>query len=109
MEENIIEKNIIEENIYLITFKKPYMFEGAEYKEIDLAGIEDLKAKDLSDTDKLCARRGQMAAMNEMSVGYACIIASKASTQPVEFFDNLPAKEAIKLKNKVVSFFYSQA
>jgi hypothetical protein len=45
--------------------------------------------------------------MNEMSIGYSCIIASKATGKPLEFFENMPANEAIKLKNKVASFFYS--
>lgn len=97
----------MEDRKYLITFKKPYTFEGKEYTEIDLENIENLKANDLVAADKFFASRGQMAAMNEMSVGYACIIASKATTQPLEFFENMPANEAIKLKNKVASFFYS--
>lgn len=97
----------MEDNQYLITFKKTYTFEGTEYKEIDLAAIQDLKTKDLIEADKIFASRGQMAAMNEMNIGYACIIASKATQKPLEFFDNLPANEAIKLKNKVARFFYS--
>jgi hypothetical protein len=97
----------MEENKYMIIFKKPYNFEGEEYKEIDMSAIEDLKANDLIAADKIFASRGQMAAMNEMSIGYSCIIASKATGKPLEFFENMPANEAIKLKNKVASFFYS--
>jgi hypothetical protein len=97
----------MEDNKYLITFKKPYEFEGAEYKEIDLSAIQNLKASDLIAADKLFATRGQMSAMNEMSVGYACIIGSKTTQNPLEFFENMPANEAIKLKNMVARFFYS--
>ncbi|MFT5871110.1 MAG: hypothetical protein ACI8WT_000008 [Clostridium sp.] len=97
----------MKDNKYLMTFKKTYTFEGTEYTEIDLSAIQDLKASDLIAADKLFATRGQMSAMNEMSVGYTCIIASQATQKPLEFFENIPANEAIKLKNMVARFFYS--
>lgn len=97
----------MEDNKYLITFKNPYIFEGEEHKEIDLSNIQDLKAKDLIEADKVFSSRGQTSTMNEVNLGYACIIASKATQKPIEFFENLPANEAIKMKNKVASFFYS--
>ena len=97
----------MEENKFLIILKKTYTFEGAEYNEIDLAAIQDLKAKDLIQADKIFASTGQMSTMNEMSLGYACIIASNATQKPIEFFQELPANEAIKLKNTVARFFYS--
>ena len=89
---------------YKITFKNPYLFEGKEYKDIDLTGIESLTTKDLIDADKQFNASGQMAIMNEMTIGYACIVAAKGSNQPVEFFQNLPAAEGLKVKNKVMNF-----
>lgn len=91
---------------YIVKFRKPYEFEGEEYKEIDLSGIENLTTKDLTAADKQFVTQGNVAAMNEMSVGYACIIASKAAKKPIEFFENLPANEGIKIKNIVMGFFY---
>ncbi len=93
-------------NEHLIEFKNPYLFEEKEYTQIDLSGLESLTAKDLIDAEKQFAAGGQVAAINEMSIGYICIVAAKASKQPVEFFDKLPANEAIKVKNAVTSFFY---
>ncbi len=87
-----------------ITFKKPYKFEGDEYKEVDLSGIENLSTKDLIDADKQFNTSGQMALMNEMTTGYSCIVAAKASGKPVEFFESLPAGEGLKVKNKVMGF-----
>jgi hypothetical protein len=95
------------ENEYLIRFKKPYRYEEAEYKEIDLSGLESLTAKDLIDAEKQFAANGQIAAINEMNIGYVCIVAAKASGKPVEFFETLPANEAIKVKNAVTNFFYA--
>ena len=93
-------------NEYLIEFKKPYLFETKEYTEIDLSGLESLTAKDLIDSERQFAASGQVAAINEMNMGYVCIVAAKASKLPVEFFEKLPANEAIKVKNAVTGFFY---
>jgi hypothetical protein len=90
----------------IIKFSKPYTFEEKEYTEVDLSGLEDLKASDLIEADKIFIADGQIAAMNEMSVGYSCIIAAKAGSKPIEFFRNLPAKDALTVKNTVTSFFY---
>ncbi|AKL95017.1 Mu-like prophage FluMu protein gp41 [Clostridium aceticum] len=97
---------INKKNKYHVTFRKPYEFEGKTYTEVDLSGIEKLTTNDLVEADKIFASEGNVAGMNEMSVGYACIIASKASHKPLEFFQGLPANEGIKVKNIVVSFFY---
>ncbi|WP_121614793.1 phage tail assembly protein [Virgibacillus halodenitrificans] len=89
---------------FVIQFRKPYKFEGKEYKEVDLSGIETLSTKDLIDADKQFNTSGQMAIMNEMTTGYSCIIASKASGKPIEFFESLPAGEGLKVKNRVMGF-----
>lgn len=88
----------------LITFNKPVSFEGKEYKEVDLSGLERLSTADLVDADKQFNSTGQFSVMNEMTVGYSCILAAKGSNHPVEFFLTLPAKEGIKVKNAVMGF-----
>lgn len=98
----------MEENQYLIKFKKPYEFEGGSYNEVDLSGLEDLTARDLSSAEKVVAASGQMPLMSEMTVAYACVICAAATKKPVEFFNELPAREAVKVKNMVTGFFYEQ-
>jgi len=91
-----------------IVFQKPFKFEEKEYTEVDLSGLENLTTRDLVDTEKMYASYGQNnSPVKEMSVGYACIIASKATNLPIEFFEYLPANEGIQVKNEVVSFFYN--
>jgi hypothetical protein len=94
------------ENEYLIQFKKLFIFEGKEYSELDLSGLELLTAKDLIDAERQFAAKGQVAAINEMNMEYICIVAAKASKLPVEFFEKLPANEAITIKNVVTGFFF---
>ena len=97
-----------EENKYLIKFRKPFIFEDETYKEIDLSGLEDLSAQDMIQAQRTMERSGSINVLPEMSLEYACIFASKATKIPVEFFQALPPKEAIKVKNKVTNFFYGE-
>lgn len=97
-----------EENKYLIKFRKPFIFEDETYKEIDLSGLEDLSARDMIQAQRMMERSGSINVLPEMSLEYACIFASKATKIPVEFFQALPPKEAIKVKNKVTNFFYGE-
>lgn len=90
-----------------VIFSKPYIFESKEYTEVDLSGLENLLTKDLVQADTMFTMSGQVAAMNEMSIGYACIVASIATKLPVEFFERLPGKEGIKVKNVIANFFYN--
>lgn len=96
-----------EENSYLIKFKKPYVFEGETYENVDLSGLEDMSARDMIQAQRIMEKSGSINVLPEMSLEYACIFASRATDLPVEFFQGLPSKEAIKLKNKVTNFFYS--
>lgn len=97
-----------EEVSLTVKFSKPYRFEDETYKEIDLSGMDNLTAEDMIAADKYLARNGNVTVMPEMSLEYACFIASKATDLPVEFFRRLPPKDAIKVKNRVTNFFYSE-
>ena len=92
-------------NEYIIKLEKPYTFEGTEYNEIDLSGLEKLTVKDLVEAEKQFTASGQAAAVAEMSIGYAAIVAVMVTKKPVEFFNGLPAKEGVKVKTMVSSFF----
>ena len=93
---------------YYIRFRKPYYFEDETYDGVDLSGLEDLSARDMIATQRTMERSGSINVLPEMSLEYACIFASKASGLPVEFFQELPPREAIKVKNRVTNFFYGE-
>lgn len=92
----------------LVRFSKPYHFECESYTEIDLGGIEDLSAKDMIAAEKYLAKSGTISPIPEMTMEYIGFICNRATGLPVEFFKNLPPKDAIKVKNKVTSFFYGE-
>ena len=112
-DKNLIEETTVaevEEESLVIKFKKPYVFEGKEYTEIDLTALEDITAADMIATNKYMDRTsaGTISIMPEISLEYACVLAAKAVKQPIEFFTNLPPKEALKVKNRVMGFLFGQ-
>lgn len=97
----------VEKPLY-ITFVKPYTFEGETYEGIDLSGMEDLTARDLIIAQKDLERGGTHSVLPEMTMEYACIFAARASGKPVEFFQSMRPRDAIKVKAAVTNFLYGQ-
>ena len=97
----------VEETNMVIKFKKPYTFERKEYKEIDLSGMEDLTGADMIAINKIMQRTAAgIDVMPEVSAEYACHFAARAAKLPVEFFLNLPPRELMKVKNRVMGFLF---
>lgn len=86
---------------HVMKFNKPYTYEGKEYTEIDLNGLFNLTCMDESDAESKLARAHYGILQPEKIYLYACIIASKATGQPEEFFKQLPICELIKLVNEI--------
>lgn len=99
-------KQEAEDNPYLVVFKTPFIFEKTRYESVDLSGLEDLNAADMIAVNKIIERGGTVNVLPEMSLEYACLISSRASGMPVEFFKALPPQEALKVKNRVTNFLY---
>lgn len=104
---DVVDNDSIEDQ-YVIVFNKEYKFEDETYAKIDLSGLDSLTAADMIAANKVIDKSGSFSFLPEMSLQYACIIASKATKLPIEFFNGLHPKEAVKVKNKVVSFFFGQ-
>lgn len=96
-----------EEESFVIKLRKPYQFEGKEYTEIDLSGLEELTAADMIALENQYDRKSPgVNVMPEVKVGYAVMMAARAAKLPVEFFNGLPPKEAMKVKNRVMGFLF---
>jgi hypothetical protein len=90
-----------------VKFKKPYVWECDTYEGIDLSGLENLSSQDLMDIEKKYYKLGVASFNPEQTAAYAKVTAQKASGMPIEFFEQLPLKEMLRIKNKIVSFFYN--
>ena len=105
--ENAASVDVEDEESMVVKFKKPYRFEGKEYTEIDLSGMEDLTGADMIAVNKIMSRTSAgIDVMPEVSVEYACYFAARAAKQPVEFFTSLPPRELMKVKNRVMGFLF---
>ena len=102
-----INKEETEDVGMVIKFKKPYVFEKKEYTELDLSGMDDLTGADMIAVNKYMQRTSSgIDVMPEVSLEYACVLASKAAKLPIEFFTGLPPREAMKVKNRVMGFLF---
>lgn len=106
-EESDAEEETAEEEKLLIKFKKPYLFDGKEYTEIDLSRFEDMTADDLLWVDKQYDRSSPgISVMPEVKLRYALLMAARATQMPIEFFEMLPQREAMKIKTMVRGFLF---
>lgn len=92
----------------IVKFTKPFHFEDKVYTEVDLGGMANLTAEDMIAASNYLIRKGNVSPTPEMNIEYACFIASRATGLPVEFFRQLPLKEATKVKTRVTNFFYAE-
>lgn len=107
VEATVSETPVDDEDSLVIKFKKPFTFEQKEYEEIDLTGLEDLTAQDMVSVDRILKRHNSgIDVMPEVSMEYALNLAAKAAKQPIEFFQALPPREAMKVKNRIMGFLF---
>lgn len=91
-----------------IILSRTYVFEGKKIDSIDLSGLENLKASDMIEANRILERSGSTSFLPEMSLEYACLMAGKATGLPVEFFYALKPADSMKLKNRMIRFFYGR-
>ena len=97
-----------QENDLLVNFTRTYKFEEKEIAEVDLSCMDNLTAKDMIKANKVLQNNGTISAVPETTLEYAMIIAASATGIPVEFFNGLKPRDAIKIKTKVTSFFFGE-
>lgn len=95
------EKNqtAVENKDLVVTFDKPYPFEGTDYKQIDLSNLENVTGAQLASVEQKVT-----ALVPELSLDYALLLAAVVTGKPVEFFTQLPGRQAIKVKRTVSGF-----
>ncbi len=95
-----------DEDELIIKFRKPYIFDGETFTELDLHGLEDLRGRDLTAIEKAFNKTGVSSFVPESTTTYAKIVATKVTGLPAEYFEDLPVGEVEKIKNAVIGFFY---
>lgn len=94
------------ESMY-VKFGKPYNFEGDMYDGIDLTGLNNLTMRNLNNIEKKFYRLAVTSFNPENTITYSMLVAQEASGLPIEFFEQLPAKDMIIIKRYVVNFLFN--
>ena len=97
----------INENNLIVEFTKPFTFEKKEYKNVDLSGIERMTGKDLETLEDILKMQGVTSLNPETTTKGAYAYAAHASGLPVEFFEQLPLKEARKVRVMIINFLWN--
>lgn len=95
----------------VVKLKAPYRFEGKDYDEIDLNGLEKLTIQDAVDIQLELMSGQEVAAMlvTEATTAFALALAAKATEKPIEFFKCMPLGGAKKVVNAVRAWLSSGA
>lgn len=91
-----------------VVLSKEYNFEGEKISEIDFSGLENVTAKTMIKANKVLTTSGDVQILPESSLHYALIIAADCTKHPIEFYEMLSPKDAMKIKNTVTAFFYGE-
>lgn len=84
-------------------FKNTYTFEGQEYDFINL-DLDGMTGKDMSQAKREWTAQGNFSAVITADMDFAICVAAKASKLPIEFFEQLPAREYAKVAQEVTNF-----
>lgn len=86
------------------TFAKEYTFEDKTYTEIDIP-LDNLKGSDIDSIQKQWRAAGNMAPLPVLDTSFCIRCAAAAAKQPLEFFEQLPGREYLRLTQKITDFF----
>ena len=86
-----------------ITLSKPYSFEGQEYTEIEL-NLDSLVGRDVAAAKREWSRQGNISPLIAADVEFCAYLAAKAADKPIEFMENLPAKDYCLVSQAVTNF-----
>lgn len=87
-----------------VKFEKPYKFEGKEYTEIDLSGIEKMTVSDLIDIQKELMSEAASSFVMETTASFAQVMATKASGKPVELFKLMPRGKIKQVQTAILKY-----
>lgn len=86
-----------------VKFAKPYKFEGTEYDEVNLSGMDGMTIQDMIDIQKKLAGEIATLAAVEATTSFAQEVATKASGKPVEFFKLMPRAKIKQVQTAILN------
>ncbi len=91
-----------------IILTRTYHFEGKEISQLDFSGMENVTADNIIKANKMATTTGHSALLPEQDLYHTLLIGADVTGLPIEFFKQIKARDAIKVKNMVTSFFFGE-
>lgn len=92
----------------IFKLKKSVVFEGNEYTQFDLSGLEELSGEEYGSLCKQAENLDGVDMIPEKSLTFAYLAAAKVTGLPYDFFKKLGAKDTCRLRYAISSFFLSE-
>lgn len=84
-------------------FATPFEFEGKKYEEIEM-NFEGLKGEDISAVKRQYSAMGLFSPLPTTDSDFCALILARQAKLPIEFFNELPAREYCLITQKVSNF-----
>lgn len=85
------------------TFNPPYVFEGDTFEKIE-CDLDSLKGSDIAAVKRQFAQMGNFAAVPSADSEFCALILARLCKQPLEFFNEMPARDYCALTQEVSNF-----
>lgn len=91
----------------ILDLKTPVEYQGMKITQIDMTGLRDMTGRELNVIYDLYASQGGSGfALQESTLLFAQVVASRVCGYPLEAIMELKAKDSVYLKNRVYRFFF---
>lgn len=90
-----------------LKLEAPFMYNGEEVSEIDLANLPEVTFVQMAKVDKEMLRRGYSGGRLELTREYAILIACEMNGKPYNWLNELKARDCIRLKELVSAYFFT--
>lgn len=86
----------------------PYKYDGVDITMLNMEGLVDLTAGDLCAIDREMLKRGYSGTRMDATRQYAMLVAAKVNRKPMDFCDRMGARDSMRLRDFVATFFYAR-
>lgn len=106
--EQVIKEQETEKKDWLVLeLDKPVEYQGMIITQLDMTGIRDMTGRDLNTIyDLYSTQGGGGISLQESTLLFAQVTASRVCGYPLEAIMELKAKDSVYLKNRVYRFFF---
>lgn len=98
-----------QEDELVLKLADPYKYDQVEVSEINMDGLLDLTAEDLCELDRKMSKLGYSGMRMETTRRYAMLVAARINGKPEDYCARMGARDSIRLRDMVATFFYARA